>query len=101
MSFLLAYGIVNLYNLSMNGGLITIEQFVFPLLTRTYMRDIFTTILPDIFSSWVFIVAIFLAFFAKGISSTNLCIRQEDYNYKAASYGAFAILGMGSVTYSN
>lgn len=102
-SLLLAYGIVNLYNLSVGGQWLTVKECLFPLVGTGdgYMQwhEIY---LPKEISPWMFCIVILLGSMALVLSRTGLCghtSRQEEVNPQIAVLAACVIAVMVQFTY--
>ena len=99
LSFLAAWGVVDLYNILNGGNLLTFKGFMHPYLARIDVIETLTVPLNNITTSWIFVLFLFLYFLGKGIFSTKLCNRVLDTNPVKAAQLAVSLLGLGSMTY--
>lgn len=103
LSFLGAWGIVEIYNISNGGKIMGIKEFLFPLLQPSYMDDLLRVDLPNFASAYMVIIALlFLAcawgishmwFLRKNTEENTTCILQACYAF------AVAVLALGQITY--
>ncbi len=68
LSFLGAWGIVEIYNLANGGTIMGIREFLFPLLQSSYMDDLLRVDLPDFASAYMSVIALLFLACAWGIS---------------------------------
>lgn len=103
LSFLGAWGIVEIYNLIQGGKVMGIREFLFPLLQSSYMDDLLRVDLPDFPSAYMVILALFFLACAWGISHMWFLRRNTEENTAAALLPCFAfataVLSLGQITY--
>jgi len=98
-SFFGAILIVNVVNLLMGGGLVSIQEFLFPLLTTSYMEDVLIIALPKTFTAWLLVVGLFLFLFAHCIMKTKLSPKRLSSTTRDKLFCGIAVLGLGQITY--
>lgn len=102
LSFLGAWGVVELYNIASGGQIMGIKEFLFPLLQSSYMDDLLRVDLPKFPSAYMVIVALFFLACAWGISHMWFHHKQEESESAVlpACYAfATAVLSLGQITY--
>lgn len=103
LSFLGAWGIVEIYNLIQGGKVMGIREFLFPLLQSSYMDDLLRVDLPDFPSAYMVILALFFLACAWGISHMWFLRKNTEENTAAALLPCFAfataVLSLGQITY--
>ena len=98
-SFFGAILIVNVVNLLMGGGLVSIQDFLFPLLTPSYMEDVLIIALPKTFTAWLLVVGLFLFLLAHCIMKTKISPKRLPSTTKDKVFCGIAVLGLGQITY--
>lgn len=99
-SFWGALGIVQLCNLAMGGQMLSVQDFLFPLLTKSYMQGYLEQPLYAGPAAWVSISAVLFFFLAKGLSSFSLFHKTSQKNARSAVCFALGALGLGTLTYA-
>ena len=101
LSFLAAYGVVELYNLSCGGGLIGVREFLFPLLQSSYMDGLLRVDLPEFPAAYMVILVLLFLAAAWGISHMRwLRKHQEPEDILLPCFSFFAaVLSLGQITY--
>ena len=99
LSIIAAIGIVNIYNLAAGGSVLSLPTFFFPLFQNSYMVGVLQAPLPIAFNAWLFVLAIFLVFLGKGLSTTKLLKKDTVTDLKSAGMPSIAFLGICAVTY--
>lgn len=99
LSFMMAWGIVSLYNIFSGGEMLTFKGFMYPYLSGIDIVEALSMPLNNMTTSWIFVLFLFLYYLGKGISSTKLCIRRSETSLERAAYLAISVLGLASVTY--
>lgn len=96
-----AYVIVGLYNIKNDGVFNTLEEFLFPLLTTSYMTDLLRVDLPLFPSAYMPALALFLLGVAFSLSHIKWFSKHEaDDNVIIPSYVfLISILALGQLTY--
>lgn len=94
------YGLTNLFNLAMGGGVISISDFLFPLLTGSYMEGFLEEPLYAGPAAWISILLVLFFLVFRGFSSTVLCTSQPRKDDRAAAYFMIGTLGIGTLTYA-
>lgn len=103
LSFLGAYGIVELYNISCGSSPAGIKEFLFPLLQSSYMDDLLRVDLPGFPSAYVAVM--FLLFLAVAWGISHMCFFRgiQVLNSDAVLRPCFsfmtAVLALGQLTY--
>lgn len=87
-------------NLLCGGAWISIREFIFPLMTKSYMTGFLEKPLAAFPSAWVPITATLLYFLGIGLSDTVLCTRQPGKTSASAVSFALGVLGLGTLTYT-
>lgn len=107
-SFLGAYGIVELYNISCGVSPAGLKEFLFPLLQSSYMDDLLRVDLPDFPSAYVAIMFLLFLAVAWGISqmrffSHNTGRNSQKLTSESVLLPCFAfmtgVLTLGQLTY--
>lgn len=103
LSFLGAWGTVEIYNLANGGTIMGIREFLFPLLQSSYMDDLLRVDLPDFASAYMVIIALLFLACAWGISHMWFLREKNsvDPNECLPACFAFAaaVLSLGQITY--
>ena len=103
VSFLGAYGIVELYNISCGASPAGMREFLFPLLQSSYMDDLLRVDLPDFPSAYIAIMFLLFLATAWGISHMRFFVKQQDISSDAVLLPCFsfmtAVLALGQLTY--
>lgn len=101
LCFLGAYGIVGIYNICHGGTFNTISEFLFPLLTKSYMDDWLRVDLPLYPSAYMPAIALFLLSAAWGISHMKFFHKNETAaNISVPCFAFFtSVLSLGQMTY--
>lgn len=102
LSFLGAWGVVELYNIASGGQIMGIREFLFPLLQSSYMDDLLRVDLPKFPSAYMVIVALFFLACAWGISHMWFLHKREEAEsavLPACFAFATAVLSLGQITY--
>lgn len=103
LSFLTAWGIVEIYNVSRGGKVMGIREFLFPLLQSSYMDDLLRVDLPDFASAYMVILVLLFLACAWGISHMWFLRKNEQENtgiiLQACFIFATAVLSLGQITY--
>ncbi len=103
LCFFGAYGIVNAYNLVCGGTVNSIREFLFPLLTTSYMDDLLRVDLPDYPSAYMPVLALLFLAVAWGISYMGIFRKDHLRNMTAAMLPCFAfftgVLTLGQISY--
>ncbi len=95
-----AVAIVGVYNLSVGGDMISLSQFMSVLTNRTFVGETLQRdLLPVRISAWMFLILIAFAFISKSISTTSLCKKTSEVQYRSASYLGLAMLLLGAMVY--
>lgn len=103
LSFLGAWGIVEIYNLANGGTIMGIREFLFPLLQSSYMDDLLRVDLPDFASAYMSVIALLFLACAWGISHMwflrgNGSAGSKEYLPACFAFAA-AVLSLGQITY--
>lgn len=103
LSFLGAWGTVEIYNLANGGTIMGIREFLFPLLQSSYMDDLLRVDLPDFASAYMSVIALLFLACAWGISHMWFLRRSgsaDSKEYLPACFAfAAAVLSLGQITY--
>lgn len=101
LSFLGAYGIVELYNLASGGGLIGVREFLFPLLQSSYMDGLLRVDLPEFPAAYMAILVLLFLAAAWGISHMRWLRADTDGGRALLPCFSFfaAVLTLGQITY--
>ena len=103
LCFFGAYGIVNLYNRMYGGSANSVREFLFPLMTDSYMTDLLRVDLPEFPSAYVPVLFLLLLSAAWGMSYMNLVNKQKQYSLVAFMLPCFAfftsVLTLGQMSY--
>lgn len=99
-AFCIAWGIVDLYNLSVGGRLLKLNEFAFPLMCRYYMTTRLEAPLYGILTTWVVITGVLMFFVCNGLASTRLCGKEKNAQPVTAVLFAFAVMELGCYTYA-
>lgn len=102
LSFLGAWGVVELYNITNGGKIMGIKEFLFPLLQSSYMDGLLRVDLPKFPSAYMVIVALFFLACAWGISHMWFLHKQkvsESAVLPSCFAFAVAVLSLGQITY--
>lgn len=87
-------------NLLCGGAWIPVREFLFPLMTKSYMVGILEKPPASFPAAWVPITATLLYFLGIGLSDTVFCTRRPEKSSNAAVFFAMGVLGLGTFTYS-
>jgi len=98
--FLIAYGIVNLYNLAAGGNILSLFDYTFPLMMNSYMIEALEVPLTTMISAWMLMLTLLFLFLSKGVTSTKICKKNPIIDFNSASYFALSVLGLGSFIYA-
>lgn len=102
LSFLAAWGTVELYNLANGGKIMGIQEFLFPLLQSSYMDDLLRVDLPDFASAYIVIIALLFLACAWGLSHMWFLRKDQETTMDilpACFAFAAAVLTLGQITY--
>lgn len=103
LCFFGAYGIVNLYNRIYGGSANSVREFLFPLMTDSYMTDLLRVDLPEFPSAYMPALFLFLLAAAWGMSYINVINKQKQYSLTAFLLPCFAfftsVLTLGQMSY--
>lgn len=88
------------FNLLCGGAWIPVPEFLFPLMTESYMTGFLEEPLDAFPAAWAPIAATLLCFLGLGLSGTVLCTRRPEQEPSAAVYFALGVLGLGTLTYA-
>lgn len=103
LSFLAAWGTVELYNLANGGKIMGIQEFLFPLLQSSYMDDLLRVDLPDFASAYIVIIALLFLACAWGISHMWFLRKDQETTMDSFLPACFAfaaaVLTLGQITY--
>lgn len=94
------YALTCLLNLLCGGAWIPVREFLFPLMTDSYMTGFLEEPLAAFPAAWVPITATLLYFLGIGLSGTVLCTRYPEKEPSFAVYFAMGVLGLGTLTYA-
>lgn len=101
-SFLGAYGIVELYNISCGGSPAGLKEFLFPLLQSSYMDDLLRVDLPDFPSAYMTVMGLLFLALAWGISKIRFIHSGSDRDsslFPACYSFSASVLTLGQLTY--
>lgn len=103
LCFFGAYGIVNLYNLSCGGSVNSVREFLFPLLTTSYMDDFLRVDLPDYPSAYVPVLVLLFLAVAWGLSHMTCFEKKKQISQKEILLPCFSfftgVLSLGQMSY--
>ncbi|MEG0978960.1 MAG: hypothetical protein RR911_03575 [Oscillospiraceae bacterium] len=99
-SFLLTFGIVNIYDYIVNRNFISLKTFIIPFFCKSLQIKKLEAFLTTEITPWMFMVAILLLFFAMGIKSTKIFKKRTSTNYYSAAYLSLSVMGLASLTYA-
>ena len=103
LCFFGAYGIVNLYNIIYGGNANSIREFLFPLMTDSYMTDLLRVDLPEFPSAYLPVLFLLFLAAAWGMSYMNLINKHKQYSLTAFVLPCFAfftsVLTLGQMSY--
>ncbi|MDO5390789.1 MAG: hypothetical protein Q4F24_06845 [Eubacteriales bacterium] len=103
LCFFGAYGIVNLYNGLHGGSANSIREFLFPLMTDSYMTDLLRVDLPEFPSAYLPVLFLLFLAAAWGMSYMNLINKHKQYSLTAFLLPCFAfftsVLTLGQMSY--
>lgn len=103
LCFFGAYGIVNLYNSIHGGSANSIREFLFPLMTSSYMTDLLRVDLPEFPSAYLPVLFLLFLSAAWGMSYINLINKNKQYSLTAFLLPCFAfftsVLTLGQMSY--
>ena len=98
--FIAAVLFCGLLNVTMGGSMISVSDFVFPMLDKGYMQGYLEYPLANYPAAWMSITACLLCFLGAGLSDTVLCSGKCRQNDRTALYFGLAVLGLGCITYA-
>jgi len=98
-SFAIALATVGVINILMGGTWISVNDFMFPLMSKKYMVDALVIKLPEILASWIFVTALFSIFLIHSIMKTKLSPLRNAVTGKDGVFFGLAVLGIGQITY--
>ena len=103
LSFLSAWGVVEVYNLSAGGRVMGIREFLFPLLQSSYMDDSLRVDLPDYPSAYITVLALLFLGTAWGISRMRCFRARQNHSAEADLLPCYvffvSVLSLGQITY--
>lgn len=94
------YALTNVLNLAMGGGVISVSNFLFPLLTGSYMEGFLEEPLYAGPAAWISILLALFFLVFRGFSSTVLCTSSPRKDDRAAAYFMMGVLGIGTLSYA-
>lgn len=98
-SFFGAYGLVNLYNLSKHSPANTLEEFLMPLLSSSYMTDILHLDIPLFPAGYMPELVLFLMGVAVGISEWKWFRKERPLSWKNSAVFFLSISALGRLVY--
>lgn len=101
-SFFGAYAIVNLYNILQDSTVNSLREFLFPLMSSSYMTDLLRLDLPLYPAAYMMVLLLFLTGTGWGISHMKWCTGSRDKNgCPPLPLFAFflSVLSLGQITY--
>ena len=101
-SFLGAYGIVEIYNISCGGSPAGLREFLFPLLQSSYMDDLLRVDLPDFPSAYLAVIGLLFLALAWGISKIRFihsAFASDNALLPACYSFSASVLTLGQLTY--
>lgn len=100
LTFAMVIGIVNIVNLSMGGGTISLKDFLFPLLTSDYMTGYLLIPFTDnVLVWWVLDFGLFCAFLAHCIIKISLNRSRSVFSSRDRVYFGISVMGLAQMTY--
>lgn len=103
LCFFGACGMVNLYNGLHGGSANSIREFLFPLMTDSYMTDLLRVDLPEFPSAYLPVLFLLFLAAAWGMSYMNLINKHKQYSLTAFLLPCFAfftsVLTLGQMSY--
>lgn len=103
LCFFGAYGIVNLYNLSCGGSANSLREFLFPLLTSSYMDDLLRVDLPDYPSAYIPVLILLYLAVARGLSHMTCFTKKAPGSQKELLLPCYCffigVLSLGQISY--
>lgn len=103
LCFVGAYSIVNLYNTLQGGSANSIREFLFPLMTSSYMTDLLRVNLPEFPSAYLPVLFLLFLAAAWGMSYINLINVNKQYSLTAFLPSCLAffvsVLTLGQLSY--
>ncbi len=90
-SFVGAWQIVNLYNRSVGGVSNTVSEFLFPLLSGSYVEDVLRAELPFYPSAYMAVLLLFLMGVAAGISSWSWFRKEAGGKMVSVSWKVYLV----------
>lgn len=94
------YGLTNVFNLAMGGGVISVSDFLFPLMTGSYMEGYLEEPLHAGPAAWISILLALFFLVFRGFSGTVLCTSEPRKDDRAAAYFMMGVLGIGTLSYA-
>ena len=94
------YCLTNAFNLAMGGGVISVSDFLFPLMTGSYMEGYLEEPLYGGPAAWMSILLVLFFLVFRGFSGTVLCTSAPAGDDRAAAYFMIGVLGIGSLSYA-
>lgn len=98
--FFIAFGIVNIYNYIVDKNFVSLKVFIIPFFCQSLQLKKLEAFLTTQITPWMFIVGVFLFFFAKGISSTKIFKKDAETDYYSAAYLSMSVMGLSTLTYA-
>ena len=89
-----------LINLALGGSMLSVSEFLFPLLNHGYMQGTLEAGLPECPSAWMSIMAALLGWVGVGLADTILCHRGGKQSSGTAWCFGMAVFGLGILTYA-
>ena len=97
--FMCAVGLCGGINILFGGEMLSVYDFVFPLLVKEHMIGFHELPLPNYPSAWMSIVFLVLCFLGFGLQKTLLYTSDCKKSDQTAACFSIAVLGLGSLTY--
>lgn len=91
--------VIGVINIIMGGSWISFNDFLFPLLSKSYMVDTLVIKLPYGLTAWIFVIAVFFAFLVNSLMKTKLSPLRIQATAKDNAFFGIAVLGIGQITY--
>ena len=99
LTFCAAVVFCGLINCMFGGEMISVRDFLFPLLNTGLMIEFHELPLPPYPSAWMFILLLIFAFLGYGLKDTIFCTAAGIKSDRTAACFALAVLGLGALSY--
>ncbi len=100
LTFMISVLFCGILNRSFGGEMISVKDFLFPILSPSYMKDLLEHSLQSFPSAWMSITVLLLSFLGYGVMNTVLFTNKCQKSDQTAVCFSLSVLALGALTYA-